>query len=93
MCQIRLWLTLIGVGSVESLDVRRLKNWGWELCGSDYVLRAIDHNSSEDHLWGDLTKKIVFEEKPDWVEAHHSPYPYQYRDIPDDEDYKLMLDW
>mmetsp|Transcript_2263 Transcript_2263/g.5253 ORF Transcript_2263/g.5253 Transcript_2263/m.5253 type:complete len:407 (+) Transcript_2263:114-1334(+) len=95
LSEIRLWFEsnvrrVVG----ESLTVHRLKNWGWELRGSDYVMRAIDDShSSEEELWGDLTSKIVLEEKPDWVEAHRSPYPYQYREIPDDEDYKILLDW
>ena len=28
--------------SIETLTVRRLASWGWELRGADYVFRAID---------------------------------------------------
>mmetsp|Transcript_1851 Transcript_1851/g.1989 ORF Transcript_1851/g.1989 Transcript_1851/m.1989 type:complete len:493 (-) Transcript_1851:124-1602(-) len=99
---------------VENLTVHRLLNWGWELRGSDYVLRAIDTHSNSaivvgssssssspgsatrttaselTLLWEDLTTNLVLEEKPDWVTART---PYQYREIPDDDDYKILLDW
>lgn len=95
IAEVRLWFesnrrSVVG----ESLTVHRLKNWGWELRGSDYVMRAIDDDDpSDEELWGDLTANIVLEKRPDWVEAHRSPYPYQYREVPDDDDYKILLDW
>ena len=125
--------------AVECLVVRRLPNWGWELRGSDYILRALDEGGEDckevslkcdcgkmaegtacrcknftcklidtfycsrecfkkyhgicDDLFGDLTANIITQEKPEWVRAtHRAPYPYTYREIPDDEDCK-MLDW
>ena len=97
---------------VENLTVHGLLNWGWELRGSDYVLRAIDTHSNSavvvgssssspgsatrttaselTLLWEGLTTNLVLEEKPDWVTART---PYQYREIPDDDDYKILLDW
>jgi len=90
----RLWLTLASSNSrrpVESLTVHRLRNWGWELRGSDYVLRPMDEEDVS-KLWEDLSTNIIVEEKLEWVIPHRGAYPYQYREIPDDEDYK-GLDW
>lgn len=77
---------------VESFSVHRLSTWGWQLAGSDYVLRAIDEEE-DPKLWEDLTENIILEEKSEWIPAHRSAYPYQYREIPDDEDHKMRLDW
>ena len=79
--------------SVECLFVRRLASWGWELRGSDYVFRAVDIMKDDGtDLWKDLIENIVLEERAEWVVPHRGPYPYNYREIPDDADCK-MLDW
>ncbi|KAL7544048.1 hypothetical protein ACHAXR_013487 [Thalassiosira sp. AJA248-18] len=87
-------LKLISNGcSVESLTVYRLLNWGWELRGGDYLFRAVDGDEAGNAgLWEDLTTNIIVEKKPEWVDAHRGPYPYSFREIPDDEDCKI-LDW
>jgi len=79
--------------SVEHLIVRRTRNWGWELRGADYVFRALDDDGDIEQIWEDLTMNIVVQERPKWVDAHRGPYPYDFREIPDDEDCKTMLDW
>lgn len=76
---------------IECFSVHRLADWNWELRGADYVLRPIDNDFEV--RWEDLTKAIVVQEKPEWVETHRSPYPYTHREVPNDEDYKSLLDW
>lgn len=75
------------------LVVTRLPNWGWELRGKGYVCRAVDKDNAED-MWEDLISKIIIQQKPDWVKLTRrgGQYPYSYREIPDDEDCK-MLPW
>ncbi len=79
--------------SIENFTFHRLENWGWELRGSDYVCRAVDDDGDIDKLWTDFTSCIVVQDKPEWVESHRAPYPYNYREVPNDEDLKMMLDW
>ena len=78
------------------LTVTRLPNWGWELRGTGYVCRAVDKDKAEDidEIWEDLISTIIIQQKPDWVSLTRrgGQYPYSYREIPDDEDCK-MLPW
>ena len=92
--QIRLKVESSG-SSVEHFTVRRTNDWGWELWGGDYILRAVDRDNDEDleKLWLDMTSNIIVDERPEWIQANRGPYPYNFREIPDDEDCKLMLDW
>jgi len=78
--------------SVECFQINRLPDWSWELLGNDFILRAI----SDDFViakWHDLTSTIIIEEKCAWVSATRAPHEYQYREIPDVEHIKAMLDW
>eukprot|EP00571_Detonula_confervacea_P015978 CAMPEP_0172306770 /NCGR_PEP_ID=MMETSP1058-20130122/7772_1 /TAXON_ID=83371 /ORGANISM="Detonula confervacea, Strain CCMP 353" /LENGTH=397 /DNA_ID=CAMNT_0013018755 /DNA_START=62 /DNA_END=1255 /DNA_ORIENTATION=+ len=88
--QVSLKLTSNG-SLVEIFTVYRLLNWGWEIRGSDSILRAVDEEG-DTNLWKDYTTQIVVQDKPEWVEQHRSSYPYYFREIPDDEDCKA-LDW
>lgn len=90
--QVKLKLASSG-SSVEQFTVYRMKNWGWELRGSDYILRAVDTEGDKETLWNDFISNIFVQDKPDWIEPHRAPYPYNFREIPDDEDCKIMLDW
>ena len=82
---------------LERLVIGRLPNWGWELHGSNSIIRALgdrsDSNNNcpieggattdheDDKLWEDLTSMITQERRDT-----------NYREILDDEDCK-MLDW
>ncbi|KAL3800213.1 hypothetical protein ACHAW5_001807 [Stephanodiscus triporus] len=90
------WFTggFIGGGNYS---VHRTANWGWELQGFSFVLRAVDDDvdgrgNHRDELWGDLTRSIIVQERPQWVRPGRY-HDYNYREIPDDEDYKSMLGW
>jgi hypothetical protein len=92
-------ITQVGVGFTKYI-IHRTLNWGWELRGSDFILRAIDRDDLEDRgdeyrddeLWGDLIRGIVLQERPHWVRPTRF-HDYNYREIPDDEDCKSMLGW
>ena len=75
------------------VTVTRLPNWGWELSGDLFLIRAVDNDNAED-MWQDLTSKIIVQEKPEWIKETRSggQYSYNYREIPDDEACK-MLPW
>ncbi len=81
--------------------IHRTLDWGWELRGSDYILRAMDGHDldddrgdehRDDKLWGDLIRDIVLQERPQWVRPTRF-HEYNYREIPNDEDCKGMLGW
>lgn len=69
---------------VDRFTVHRTDNWGWELRGFFYVLRAkeCDASISEIELWRDIMRNIVVQEKPKWVSATRF-HKYYYREIPD----------
>ena len=90
-------ITIEGFGNRKCypLTVARLPNWGWELRGDCFLIRAVDkEDDTVEKLWQDLTSKIIVQEKPEWIKETRNggQYPYNYREIPDDEDCK-MLPW
>jgi hypothetical protein len=70
---------------VDRFTVHRTDNWGWELRGFFYVLRAKECGASvsEIELWRDIMRNIVVQEKPRWVSATRF-HKYYYREVPDD---------
>ena len=76
---------------LDRFTVHRTENWGWELRGFFYVLRAKECGASvsEKELWGDMMRNIVLQEKPRWVPATRF-HRYYYREVPDD---MQGLDW
>ena len=85
---------------IDSLVVVRLPNWGWELCGANFIFRALDDDNNkgeeednEQRLWGDLITKMIIQERPGWITTNYrTRWETNYREIPDDEDCK-MLHW
>ena len=76
-----------------ALTASRLDTWGWELRGKYMILRAIDNEREDVDLYEDLTSNMIVQYKPEWVkQTHAAHYPYNCREIPDDEDCKL-LEW
>ncbi len=78
-------------------SVHRTANWGWELRGFTYVLRAVDNDADgrgnhREELWEDMTRVITVQERPQWVRPGRY-HDYNFREIPDDEDFKSMLGW
>ncbi|KAL7539261.1 hypothetical protein ACHAWF_006358 [Thalassiosira exigua] len=51
----------------QSLRMRRLPSWGWQLWGDDFVFRSTDENGMD--VWEDYLSHIVIQEKPEWVPA------------------------
>jgi hypothetical protein len=70
---------------LDRFTVHRTENWGWELRGFFYVLRAKECGASvsEIELWGDMMRNIVLQEKPRWVPATRF-HRYYYREVPED---------
>jgi hypothetical protein len=57
----------------------------WEVEYKKYMI-------NQEEMWGDLTRNIIVQEKPQWVQATRF-HKYHYREIPDDDDCKSMLGW
>ncbi|KAL7523786.1 hypothetical protein ACHAWF_000666, partial [Thalassiosira exigua] len=57
--------------SIESLRVRRLPSWGWQLWGNGFVFRSVDDDEDDgggggEDLWEDYLSRIVMQEKPEY---------------------------
>ncbi len=54
---------------------------------------AADEEYNERMLWSDLTTNMIIQERPGWITTNYrTRWETNYREIPDDEDCK-MLDW
>lgn len=92
-------MTSVGSRIHETYNVHRLFTWGWELRSARSVMRAIDNEDvsaskcDQPDLWSDLRGTLMLQEKPEWILPKRTPYPYSYREVPDDEDLKNLLHW
>lgn len=81
------------VDKIDKILISRMTNWGWEMRSSVGIWRAVDEKWDMEKPWEDLISNIIVQEKPEWIkDTRRAPYPYSFREIPDDEDCK-MLAW
>jgi len=74
--------------------ISRLPNWGWQIWDSDFVFRGRNDDRSLDiTLWNDFLSHLIIQQRPEWINTERASYPYEYREIPDDEDVMSLLRW